>query len=277
MSLWVLLLIVFNVLMVVAIAIVWIRQIRPPKEDPRLSRGLQLLQSKIAVLEDLSDRTDTQVKQLTHILEERGKNLQQKMLKAEETILKIEQSIHKSLSVAEIFQDKIPHEEIRERHQQSKYVTAAKMANQGASVDEILAQVDIPRSEVEFIAKVNRDELTFAPDLLPAWVQEKNESSVQLQKKNELEAKMMDRVFQPSRTDLTALNQAGMHFKQSLSDAKVAERSAIQIAPQKLVKTPDDEMVHASAASSVILSSAPKQEIRKVVFPRIFDTPRPRP
>jgi hypothetical protein len=194
------------------------------------------------------------------------------------------------LCVAEIFQDKIPHEEIRERHQQSKYVTAAKMANQGASVDEILAQVDIPRSEVEFISKVNRDELTFSPDLLPAWVQEKNNSavenqavnlqsantqltgaptptSIKLQQKNELEAKMMDRVFQPSRTDLTALNQAGMHFKQSLSDAKVAERSVVVPANPAI----------AVASSNAVSPVTQKQEIRKVVFPRIFDTPRPRP
>ena len=42
----------------------WVKLFKRKQDDPRMSRGLQLLQSKIAVLEDLSDRTELQVKQL---------------------------------------------------------------------------------------------------------------------------------------------------------------------------------------------------------------------
>jgi hypothetical protein len=219
MSIGFLLLTVFNIFMGLGIAILWIRQTRPPKEDPRLSRGLQLLQSKIAVLEDLSDRTETQVKQLTQILDERAKHLQTKMLQAQETVLKIEQSMHKSLEVAEIFQDKIPHEEIVERNQQSKYVRAAQLAFEGKSIDEITADVDLPRSEVELIAKVNREQLTFDPTLLPEWAKSRDKVSTQ----DAMEARMVDSVFQTPVPDLSALHRIEEDFKRTVREVEEIE------------------------------------------------------
>src|ERR1700685_3942866 len=118
------------------IAFLWIKSRRPPQDDPRLSRGLQLLQSKITVLEDLSDRTDAQVKQLTMILDQKTRYIQDKIVQAEQQVLKIEHSMQKSLEVAEIFQDKIPHEEVLERKRTIEYVKAARMAHQGRSLEE---------------------------------------------------------------------------------------------------------------------------------------------
>jgi len=60
-SFWILLQVVFDFLALAGVVAVWIKITRPSKDDPRLSRGLQLLQTKISVLEDLSDRTETQV------------------------------------------------------------------------------------------------------------------------------------------------------------------------------------------------------------------------
>jgi hypothetical protein len=215
MSISIFALVIFNVVLALGLVILWIRQVRPPKEDPRLSRGLQLLQSKIAVLEDLSDRTETQVKQVTMLLDERAKHLQAKMMQAEETMLKIDHSMRRSLDVAEIFQDKIPHQEILERNQQAKYVQAAKLANEGYSIDEIAAQLDIPRSEIELIAKVNKEELTFNTDLLPEWAKVK---------RNTNEAKMMEKVFQTTGPDLSSLKRIESEFKQTLRDVEEFER-----------------------------------------------------
>lgn len=284
MTILVLAAVVFNIFVALAVAILWVRMLRPPKEDPRLSRGLQLLQSKIAVIEDLSDRTDIQVQQLMRILDERAKGLQTKMLQAEELTRKIEQSMHKSIEVAEIFQDKIPHQEIIERHQQSKYVLAAKLAHDGLTVDEILTQVELPRSEVEFIAKVNRDELTFDPSLLPEWAKPKGEH------RQELEAKMVERVFHNNKRDLTSLQRADENFKQSVRDVEEHERKEVE-----RVKKFDDNVQKIEDRASVILQAAKtmgqelvtsatevsrgivnavnekaKPTIRKVEFPRVF-------
>lgn len=223
MSIWILAAVVVQIFTLLSIAILWIRQMRPPKEDPRLSRGLQLLQSKIAVLEDLSDRTETQVRQLTQILEERARALQTKILNAEEMIIKIEHSMRKSLDVAEIFQDKIPHEEIIGRSQTQKYVTAAKLAHDGFTIDEIIAQVGLPRSEVEFITKVNREELTFDPALLPEWAKPREDVSPATAQQTAAN-QAVEQVFQTRGPDLTSLHRIEEDFKVSVRQAEEFER-----------------------------------------------------
>lgn len=178
MSIWTLLQIIFNLAVFANVAALWMRMRRPPQDDPRLSRGLQLLQTKITVLEDLSDRTDAQVKQLTALLDQKNRMLQNKILEAEQQVLKIDHSMHKSMEVAEIFQDKIPHQEILERQRTVEYVKAARMANSGLSVDEISAAVALPREQVELIAKFNREQLMFDETALPEWASKISDDSL---------------------------------------------------------------------------------------------------
>lgn len=169
MAIWVLFITIMNLGFLVGIWMLWHRLSRSPKDDPRLSRGLQILGNKIAILEDLCDRTDKQVHQLTDLLDQRSRSLQTKMFEAEKLMREIEQSMHKSREVAEIFQDRIPHEEILERQNLIKYVKAAQMAHQGQSIDEIASKVDLPREQLDFIAKVNRQQLMFDVNQLPEW------------------------------------------------------------------------------------------------------------
>lgn len=171
-----LILIITNILLFIGVLVVYQKFTKPPQEDPRLSKGLQLLQSKISILEDLSDRTDVQIKQLMTLLDQKIKQVQQKLHDSELQMQKIEQSMLKSLEVAEIFQDKIPHEEIIERQNSVKYIQAAQLAYQGHSVDEIVEIVDLPKGEVEFIVKVNKDELMFDVENLPDWAKKSLDS-----------------------------------------------------------------------------------------------------
>lgn len=180
MSAWVVVQIILNIGFVAAALVCWARLNRPQKDDPRLSRGLQLLQSKIAILEDLSDRTDMQVKQLTHLLDQKGKEVQEYVASAQNQISKVEDSIQKSMDVSKIFQDKIPHKEIIERQNTAKYVQAARLANQGMTVDELAEKIDIPRSELEFIVKVNKNKLMFSEAHLPEWIQEQEVEQPQI-------------------------------------------------------------------------------------------------
>lgn len=171
-NVWMLFQILINVVFLAGLIGAWIRLHRPAQDDPRLSRGLQLLQSKIAVLEDLSDRTDIQVQQLTTLLESKCKDIQEKILQADQQLNRIDQSLKKSLEVSEIFQDRIPHQEIIERQNTIKYVKAAKMANEGRSIEEIAQVVDLQMGELEFISKINRNQLMFAEESLPSWAQQ---------------------------------------------------------------------------------------------------------
>jgi hypothetical protein len=169
MGTWALIQVVFDIFAALGIFLIVMRLSRAPKDDPRLSRGLQLLQSKISVLEDLSDRTEQQVSQLTNLLELKAKEVQAKIQLADQHVHEIRVAMDRSLEVAKIFQDKIPHAEIIERQNTIKYVQAARLAHQGASVDEIASKVELPKGEIEFIAKVNRDRLMFNEETLPEW------------------------------------------------------------------------------------------------------------
>ena len=207
-----------NIVLGLVVTILWVRVNRPAKEDPRLSRGLQLLQSKISILEDLSDRTDRQVKQLVHILEERARGLSAKILKAEEMIANIEHSAAKSKQVAEIFQDKIPHEEIIERQNTAKYVQAAQLAHEGRTAAEIATALDIPESEAEFIVKVNKDELSFDREALPEWAQSDEEE------KSAVEEKMVEQAFSPTVPDLSSIDRLTESFNKVVEDHREEER-----------------------------------------------------
>ncbi|MES3037285.1 MAG: DUF2802 domain-containing protein [Bdellovibrionota bacterium] len=141
-------------------------------DEQKLSRGLQLLQSKIAVLEDLSDQVDNQVKQISRLLEGKYRELQNNLNDADTRLVEIQSQVQKGQEVSKLFRDKIPHEEMVERKNLVRYVKAAKMANAGASVEEISRVVDIPVSELEMIAKVNKGALMFNEEALPDWAKE---------------------------------------------------------------------------------------------------------
>ncbi|MCB9025001.1 MAG: DUF2802 domain-containing protein [Bdellovibrionaceae bacterium] len=176
MSLWIIVQLVFNIFVALVVYVFWVKLRRPPKDDPRLSRGLQLLQSKISVLEDLSDKTELQVEQLNSFMEKKIKQVQNKLEEADTKLRQIESHIQRNKEVAKIFQNNIPHDEIVKRQNTIKYIKAAKMANTGSSVEEICQVVDLPQSEIELIAKLNKDNLVFDDDGLPEWAREESES-----------------------------------------------------------------------------------------------------
>ncbi|HEX7675390.1 MAG TPA: DUF2802 domain-containing protein [Bdellovibrio sp.] len=252
MSFWFLLQLLVNIILLAGIVGLWVRLNRPPKDDPRLSKGLQLLQSKIAVLEDLSDRTETQVNQLTALLEQKVKDIQAKIQTSEKQIAKIDQSMQKSLEVAKIFQDRIPHTEIVERQNTIKYVKAARLAHQGLSVDEIAQQVnDLSRGEIEFIAKVNRDQLMFCEESLPEWANSAEQTEaleeasdlsdvdnisfmtpLQRDKQQDISA-----VFEVPKANNDAMKKLGEAFKAACLEAEEQEQKPV--APSILNVTQD--------------------------------------
>jgi hypothetical protein len=281
----------------------WLRLKRPPQDDPRLSRGLQLLQTKITVLEDLSDRTDNQVKQLTSLLDQKTRSLQNKVLEAEQQILRIDHSMAKSLEVAEIFQDKIPHQEIVERQQKVEYVRAARMAHSGLSVEEISQQVSLPREQIELIAKFNREQLMFDEDALPEWA---NQAVDRDQGAGDYGFGELDFIGNLDKRDLGSMDQIGKDFKKAVEDvrqheqsqassileSKVAEtlkasvanhisgmqpavmtmKATAQTFKEKLVSTAEDLLRASEAPPTVrkVSDAAPGAEaVKKVVFPRI--------
>ncbi|HAG92198.1 MAG TPA: DUF2802 domain-containing protein [Bdellovibrionales bacterium] len=278
-----------DIFLAVGIYVLWTRLKRPPQDDPRLSRGLQLLQSKITVLEDLSDRTDVQVKQLAGLLDQKTRVIQDKIVEADRHNYQIHESMQKSLEVAEIFQDKIPHEEILERQKTIRYVKAARMANSGASVDEISAQVDLPREQLELIAKVNRDQLMFDEEALPEWAK-KTVPETAPQKATTSSSKYSNFVEDEiPRESLETLDQLSQKFKEAckeFDDSHVEEPPKYRTEPSKTTealrraaegfgKKLADSASHLLEPKKEEIKrmeepkKAPKNQIQKVQFPKI--------
>lgn len=241
-----------------ALFVMWARLKRPPKDDPRLSRGLQLLQSKITVLEDLSDRSEIQVKQLSELLEQKSRILQTKIFESEKLLKKLDQSMNKSLEVAEIFQDKIPHHEIIERQNTIKYVRAAQLAHLGKAADDIAKVVDLPKEQIEFIAKVNRDQLMFDVEQLPPWAKQElilGGDSPSAVAANAMSNRMEELLSLP-KTDADSLKALGDNFREACRQAAEPTTVTPSVLQPSLQKVSDGLLKTAENLSSKLLGSA---------------------
>ncbi len=251
------LLILINVCLAVGILLLLKKRNSPTKEDPRLSKGLQLLQSKISILEDLSDRTDKQVNDLCALLDRKIKDVQTVIAKGERQNQLIRKSMQKSLEVAKIFEDKIPHEEILERQNQKKYIEAARLAHKGMSVAEIAKKTGLPQAEVRLIVKVNKDNLRFEEEKLPPWAQQ-IEDKFEEDDDEELVTRDFSNVFE-NRDFKKEMQDLGERFRQVESEIQES-----LVNPEK----PDKEKI--SEYTSYSFSNSEEDKVfHKVEFPKV--------
>ncbi len=200
---WFIIQLFFNLAFMLGGYILWSKTRGLQKKNPHISAGLDNLKSQIAILEDLSDRTEAQVQESMSLVDQKVKELQGVIGKSDKwsAYLKNAQSTQSvqntqgaqstspltsstylqekdfstssnlnskppslkmqeksNLGVAEVFQDQIPHDQIIDRQNKSKYMKAAKMAYQGLPKDKILKEVSLPISEIDFIIRMNRDQ-----------------------------------------------------------------------------------------------------------------------
>lgn len=171
MNFWLLTLIFINLLLITFIIFNWVLRTKITQEDQRLTKGLQLLQNKISILQDLSDKSDEQVRRWVHLIEQKSSDVQAQLNLSDEKIIQIESVLSKALDVSKIFYEQVPHAEIIERQRTSKYVQAAQLANQGFTADQIAQKIDMNKAEIEMVIRLNKDELQFSAENLPAWVE----------------------------------------------------------------------------------------------------------
>ena len=256
MSIFIFSQIAFNVFLILAAWVLWSKFRRPAKDDPRLSRGLQLLQSKISILEDLSDKTDHQINQIIAVLDKKCKELQGKVQEAKTEVNRVDCSIQRSLEVSEIFEDRIPHQEIIERQKTKKYVLAAQLAHQGLTPEEISRRVDIPLGELEMITKVNRDRLMFDKENLPAWAKESDQRSLEQRVSFQMADQTIDEttqiptdigesvIYKPLIERPKSLKKIGNEFR------RVCEKAETDYA-EMMVDSPAEKVLQQLGASAV--------------------------
>lgn len=279
------LLVFLNIVLFAGFVFLFIRIHRPVKDDPRLSKGLQLLQSKISVLEDLSDRTDNQVNQLIVLMEKKCKSIQEQVIASDKQLAKIDQSMQKSLEIAKIFQDRIPHQEIMERQNTIKYVKAARLAHQGVSTADIMKELDLNQAEAEFISKVNREQLSFSEENLPAWLQPEDlktveEASAPVASKRESILNKPD-LFDPPKVNQESLKKLEGEFRRAVQNAEQISHLSLQpttAQPQQAYEeislpsaTPPPVEVEYQQATN---AKGKVVNVKPVLFPKIEMPPR---
>ena len=90
MNFWLLILTLINLLLITFIAFNWFIRNKTQHDDQRLTKGLQLLQNKISILQDLSDKSDEQVRRWVHLIEQKSSDVQGKLMQSDEKIEQIE-------------------------------------------------------------------------------------------------------------------------------------------------------------------------------------------
>lgn len=75
MNIFLMVLTCLNIILVLGLSFTVFLRVKEKKEDQRITKGLQLLQHKIAILQDLSDKADEQVQRLVHMLDTKSNDL----------------------------------------------------------------------------------------------------------------------------------------------------------------------------------------------------------
>lgn len=88
-----------NIIFVLGLSLNIFLRIKEKKEDLRINKGLQLLQHKISILQDLSDKTDEQVYRLVHLLDKKSNELKQITRDANESFSAIKSQLNSNINV----------------------------------------------------------------------------------------------------------------------------------------------------------------------------------
>jgi hypothetical protein len=158
---WILVSIVLNLILLALFVVLLKRYQAITGEEGRLKHGLQILTSKIAVLEDLSHNVDEQAQHLFRILDQKTKQI-------ESLVTMTEQKLSEMRKQAELLES--DPEELQERQNAVKLTRAALLANKGYTPKQLADMTGLGLQECELIYTLNKDRLQFAPDALPYWL-----------------------------------------------------------------------------------------------------------
>jgi len=152
---------IINILFFAFIGLLWSRLKHLTGDEGRLKQGLQILQAKIAILEDLGKRVDEQSQQMIQILDYKKNSLETLLEKVDFTIQNIDDKSIAANSTAEMRV---------ERENVIKFTKAALLASKGVLPIEIANRIGLGIQESELIYSLNSHQLQFKLDELPGWM-----------------------------------------------------------------------------------------------------------
>lgn len=214
MSVWILIQIVVNIFLLAGVSICLVKVFKEKEDDPRLNQGLRLLQSKISILEDLSDHTENQVKQLMMLLDKKLGEVRGTISQVTTHIGEVDKSIAKSKKMAEIIQNEIPHDQIMEKKIENKYIQAAQMAHNGSTVDEIVQALSLPKAEVELITKINKKNCVY--------------DRPNMQGRKSVQDEIFEKSLELPEIVSSSMEQTNLNFHQAVQEHKEKEQSGFK-------------------------------------------------
>ena len=284
MGVWGLIQIVFDIFLALGLGVCILRVSRRPQDDPRLSRALQLLQSKIAVLEDLSDRVDAQAARLSEMLQQKDHEVQDRIDSADGRIQSLRDAVDQGIETVRLAQSSLKAEDILEKKSSAKYAQAARLAYEGHSIDAISREVGLPRIEVEFITKVNRDAFRMSETVTHSPVAQPPVSGL-----SEAPDDFAQIFETPGDAAISPLSRLGEEFRRATQSIDIAEDAVVPamqtapLAPEPIpapapVVQPEPKHVMPqtfisakakSRTSHLVKTATAAPVIRKFEFPRI--------
>ncbi len=100
MNIFLMVLTCLNIILVLGLSFTVFLRVKEKKEDQRITKGLQLLQHKIAILQDLSDKADEQVQRLVHMLDTKSNELRRATNDATVAMTKIQSQVQDQQAIA---------------------------------------------------------------------------------------------------------------------------------------------------------------------------------
>ncbi|MCS6837730.1 MAG: DUF2802 domain-containing protein [Bdellovibrionaceae bacterium] len=169
MNMWELLLSLFALSLLTGYLILWKKLKALSGQEGSLSQGLQLLQTKIAILEDLSNRVEEQQKQAQIFFDNKHKQMQELLDTMEEKIRNLNEKSSWLLDHGE---------QLAERELTIKLTRAAILAHKGVPAVEIAKRLGLGLQEAELIASLNSQTLQFDIESLPNWLKKSIEQEL---------------------------------------------------------------------------------------------------
>jgi hypothetical protein len=152
---------ILNILFMAFIGLLWVRLRHLTGDEGRLKQGLQILQTKIAILEDLGRKVDEQSSQIMQVLDHKRATIESLLERAHSVMAQIENKT--TLACADS-------ETLIERENVIKFTKAAILANKGLRPNEIASRLNLGIQEAELIYSLNAQQLQFKLDELPGWM-----------------------------------------------------------------------------------------------------------
>ena len=162
MSVWLIIQILLNVTFFVGLLFCLVKIQKDREEDIRMAQGLRLLQSKISVLEDLSDHAEVQSKKIMSLLDSKMNEARGVLEPLDAGLGEIHQALAKGETIKKHLSEELPHDRLFDQQQKGKYLQAAQLSHQGWSPEDIARQLELPLAEVLLVQKVNKKKIIYS-------------------------------------------------------------------------------------------------------------------